>query len=331
MNNSSIDKTVFLFYKEYERDSFFRHDRYLKRVLRPIANRFRRSQTVSGFYIWYVNLVKALHKQGYRVELNNYRLARKNPTYPVGLVGYPIILEGWDLPNPALLGPGFFDHPQICPDLMQDPRFRLYVVTCQWMKDIFEPVYGPCVVDWYAGIDTDLWNDTKDEPKSVDFLIYDKIRWEREKYEPSLLNPIINELEQRNLSYHILRYGQYQHAEYRRALGFSKAMLFLCEHETQGLAYQEALASNVPILAWDNGFWLDPRRPGFDPNPVPATSVPYFSPECGERFRDFSGFIDALDTFVAKLPTYEPRCYVQQNLSLEGSARLYMKHYSSLM
>jgi hypothetical protein len=47
-------------------------------------------------------------------------------------------------------------------------------------------------------------------------------------------------------------------------------MLFLCEHETRGLAYQEALASNVPILAWDTGFWLDPRRPLYDPNPVPA-------------------------------------------------------------
>ena len=35
---------------------------------------------------------------------------------------------------------------------------------------------------------------------------------------------------------------------YRALLRRSKSMLFLCESETQGMAYQEALASNVPVL-----------------------------------------------------------------------------------
>ena len=36
-------------------------------------------------------------------------------------------------------------------------------------------------------------------------------------------------------------------------------MIFLCEHETQGIAYQQALSRNVPILAWDRGGdWQDP-------------------------------------------------------------------------
>ena len=37
-------------------------------------------------------------------------------------------------------------------------------------------------------------------------------------------------------------------------------MIFLVEHETQGIAYQEAMACDVPILAWDQGNWLDPKR-----------------------------------------------------------------------
>ena len=35
-------------------------------------------------------------------------------------------------------------------------------------------------------------------------------------------------------------------------------MVFLCEHENQDIAYQQALACGVPILAWDRGgYWQD--------------------------------------------------------------------------
>ena len=50
-------------------------------------------------------------------------------------------------------------------------------------------------------------------------------------------------------------------------------------------AYQEALASNLPVLAWDQGEWLDPARPRYSDAPVAATSVPYFSEACGLRFK----------------------------------------------
>lgn len=325
------DRTVLLFYKEFESDRFFRGDRYVKRVVRPVYNLVRRDQVVSGFYVWYSNLVTALRRQGYTVIVNRFGLAKRNAGYPVGIVGYPDILTEWTLPNPAVLGPGMYDHPGICPDLMTDRRFQLYIVTCKWMQDVFEPVYGPRCVQWYAGIDTDIWRDTRHFPKSVDFLIYDKIRWNRESYEESLLQPIVKALDKSGSSYHVLRYRHYRHEAYRDLLKRSKAMIFLCEHETQGLAYQEALASNVPILAWDNGFWLDPRRPQFDPNPVPATSVPYFSAECGERFRDIDEFFEAFDRFRTNLAKYEPRRYVEQALSLRGSAELYIRYYKSLI
>jgi hypothetical protein len=246
------------------------------------------------------------------------------------LVGYPSILDKWSLPNPAILGPGFYDHPNICPDLMKDPRFKHYIVTCDWMKSMFEAAYGPTCFQWYAGIDTNYWVDTRYHEKTVDVLIYDKIRWNREQYEPSLLIPVINTIERRGLSYQIVRYRQYKQAKYRKTLSRCRSMIFLCEHETQGLAYQEALASNVPILAWDNGFWLDPRRELYDPNPVPASSVPYFSPECGERFSGIDQFEHAFSLFWEKLATFEPRAYVERELSFAGSADRYLQGYAPL-
>jgi len=35
------------------------------------------------------------------------------------------------------------------------------------------------------------------------------------------------------------------------ALSRGRSMLFLCEHETQGLAYQQAIAAGLTILDWD--------------------------------------------------------------------------------
>jgi hypothetical protein len=104
-------------------------------------------------------------------------------------------------------------------------------------------------------------------------------------------------------------------------------MIFLCEHETQGMAYQEALASNVPVLAWDPGFWIDPLWEVLADSPVPSTSVPQFSELCGMTFRKAHNFSASFDEFYAKLDTFEPRRFVQQALSMSESAAVYRRYY----
>lgn len=323
---------VLLFYKEYAVDRWVPGDRHLTRALRPAYNLVRRDQVVSGFYVWFSNLVKGLEMLGVRVETNNRSLAVRYPRQPVGLVGYPIILDGWNLPNPALLGPGMYDHPGIKPALMDDSRYQRYIVTCDWMENMFAPQFGSDrLVRWYGGLDIEEWPDTSNRPKQVDVLVYDKIRWNREHYVPNLLEPALAQLRSRRLTYKVITYGRYKHQVYRRALSESRMMLFLCEHETQGMAYQEALASNLPVLAWDQGFWLDPIRPLYDPEPVPAGSVPFFSAECGERFRTIEEFEPALERFLERRHHYRPRHFVETQLSLRGSASQYLGHYRSLL
>jgi hypothetical protein len=223
-----------------------------------------------------------------------------------------------------------FDHPLDAPDLFDDPRFKLYLVTCDWMRNVFRPYYGHRCVSWYAGMDTSTWVDTQGQPKPIDVLVYDKIRWQRSTYERELLQPILSHLEKRGLRYEVIRYGQYHHRLYTKLLRVSQCMVFLCEHETQGLAYQEALASNVPIIAWDQGFWLDPKREHLGLAPIAATSVPYFSPECGERFGAIDAFAPTFEIFWAQIGAYTPRRFVERELTMTGSARLYAEQYFSL-
>ena len=321
------DKTVLLFFADVERDTFVRHDRHLRRLLRRYYHAFKQGQRVSGFGVAFMALKRALESQGYRVVVNDRALARRMPQYPVGIAGYPQILDGWDLPNPAVLGPGLLDHPRLAPQLMDDPRFRSYIVPSEWMRRVFDESYpGRCTL-WYAGIDPAQWPDLAAEPKDIDVLVYQKILWDRAEKEPAVVDPILAELRRRGLRIEVLRYGRYRLEDYRALLRRSRSMLFLCEHETQGLAYQEAMASNVPVLAWDQGLWLDPQRLRYDTEPVAASSVPYFAPQCGETFSGVDRFPQVLDTFLSRLDTYEPRRYVAENLSLESSARRYWEAY----
>ena len=92
-----------------------------------------------------------------------------------------------------------------------------------------------------------------------------------------------------------------------------------------------SMASNVPILAWDNGYWLDPLWERFSTRMIPASSVPFFSSECGERFADWAEFAPALERFLERVTLLAPRKYVCENLSMKKSAETYADYYFSLL
>jgi glycosyltransferase involved in cell wall biosynthesis len=326
----SPERDVLLFFEDHDRDTFVRNDRFVRRFIRKTYKAIRPGRAkLTGFEVWFRLLRTAMERAGMRVHVNDRRLARENPQFPIGICGSPFALDRWTLPNPAVLGPGMLDHPAVLPDLMKDPRFKRYVTTCDWNRDMFAGAYGDdrCV-SWYAGIDLEEWPDLSHDPKDVDVLIYDKVRWRRDHQERVLLQPIRDALNARGLRWEELRYGRYNYARYRDLLSRSRTMIFLCEHETQGMAYQEAMASNVPILAWDPGSWADPNAARYTLEPIPACSVPYFGPECGERFREPAEFEATLDRFWARRESYRPRTFVSEALSLEGSARLYREALS---
>ena len=324
------DRVVLLFFADVERDTLVPGDRHLRRAARRLKRAFRDGQKVSGFGVAVDRMVQALVLRGCRVVINDRPLARRNPTYPVALTGYPHLLDGWDLPNPAILGPGLLDHPGLRPELMSDRRFRWYLTVSPWTQALFETAWPGRTFLWFSGVDVAAWPETPSAQKDLDLLVYEKFLWDQQANRARLLQPILAELQRRGLRVHHVRYGQYDHAEYRALLARSRGLLFLCEHETQGMAYQEALASGVPILAWDQGEWLDPLRLRFGDAAIPASSVPWFSPECGERFRDLPGFAPALDAFLLRLDRYRPRAYAAENLSLERSADLYLEKYGPL-
>jgi glycosyltransferase involved in cell wall biosynthesis len=195
---------------------------------------------------------------------------------------------------------------------------------------MFEQGYPGRCRRWFAGVDAEAWPDRSTEPKDLDFLVYDKVLWDRDRQGEALVRPMLDGLGRRGLRYEVVRYGGYDHEVYRSLLGRARALLFLCDHETQGIAYQEAMASGLPVLAWDPGFWADPQWKDCYVTPPPASSVPFFSPSCGERFAELAAFEPALDRFLSRLQVYRPRDYVLDNLSPRRSGELYAEAYFAL-
>src|SRR6202012_2736107 len=99
------------------------------------------------------------------------------------IIGKPQVLFDRKWENPVLFGAGIYSHAVECPDLFTKyPNVKKILVPGEWMRKMFEPYYHDNVLAWPVGIDTDRWSPgIKEEPK-YDFLIYDKVRWEHDKY-----------------------------------------------------------------------------------------------------------------------------------------------------
>jgi glycosyltransferase involved in cell wall biosynthesis len=278
----------------------------------------------------FVNLCAGLDEIGVRYRVNDYRFAKANPNLPVGIVGKPHVVDAIPWKNPILFGASLMSHPLADPTLLARRPIRRILVPGAWMREMCAPYWGDKVHSWPVGIDTDTWYPKPSSTGRADVLLYDKVRWQRPKFERELINPIINLLNSRNIRVELIRYGQYRPRQFSELLSRCRAMIFLCEHETQGLAYQQAMSCDVPVLAWDRmGSWQDPE---YYPQRVdfsPVTSVPYWDSRCGERFTSASDFAAQFEIFWenAREARYNPRQFILENLTLARCARLYLQHW----
>ena len=299
----------------------------LRRHARHLVKTIQRKQTKSGFYTWFHMLRDALKGAGLDVRVNDFATAARFPDHPIGAAGYPSVLDKLaSLPNPRLVGPGFYASPLENTRLFDDPRNVFYIATCDWYADMFKPFYGDRLRRWFGGFDLDDFPDTRGAEKTYDVLIYDKIYFNRDAFYPATIASLLKHLEAQGLSSVVFRYGSYHYRDYIAALAASRSMAFFAHSETQGMAYQECLAMNVPICAWDEGVWQDPKAAELSHDPIPCTSVPYFDARCGERFKA-AGMIETWDRFWSRLGGYEPRAFVGEQLTLARSADAYLAAY----
>ena len=82
-------------------------------------------------------------------------------------------------------------------------------------------------------------------------LVYHKQRSEED------LSVVISFLESKNIEYEVLRYEHYSQDQFYSCLESCSRAIIVGRPETQGIAYQEMMSSNLPLLLWDVKEWYD--------------------------------------------------------------------------
>jgi FkbM family methyltransferase len=112
-------------------------------------------------------------------------------------------------------------------------------------------------------------------------------------------------------------------------------MLTLDAHESQGFGLEEAMSSGVPLLVMDAASMYDEMDNGVNatyehlrPNKLFATSVPYWSDECGIKITKQSELSDAIDKILITYDSFTPRDYIVRTLSDEVCMRRILDYFN---
>src|SRR5205823_2696201 len=103
------------------------------------------------------------------------------------------------------------------PTFCEEYPVAKYLQHSAWANDVYKPYFGSRCGIWPVGINTEEWSSVTFSSKTVDFLIYDKIRWEYDHLSQELLTPIRTLLTQRGKTFEEIRYGHYRPQDYRNA------------------------------------------------------------------------------------------------------------------
>jgi len=222
----------------------------------------------------------------------------------------------------AVVGPNLYITPRQIPTSIDLSRF-IYLHPSPWVVDLWREqgyVRSP-LFPWPTGIDVAAFPSSPLEKKHV--LIYFKERFPEElEYAKQLLTTL-------KIPYEVLVYGSYREEDYRRLLSAATYVLWIGRQESQGIALQEALATNTPILVWDVpslGHWQASKKSMAIFSPwenafTGATAAYYFDARCGLKFTAKAELESKLLQMETAYKSFSPRSYVTDTLSLEKQAR----------
>lgn len=205
-----------------------------------------------------------------------------------------------DLSN-CLLGPNIATLPIDNDILMRPDSYHKIIVPSEWVKNLYSRwIHKNKIFVWPVGIDTDLFHDYSNHHKQFDFLVYHKRRSDSE------LSRVLNFLESKNQSFTVMKYGNYSEEHFIDSIRNSKRGFIIGGTESQGIAIQEMLSCNLPLLVWDIKSWEDRGIL----NSCSATSIPYYDGRCGEFFFDVNELENTYSKFMAG--SFEPRNFVMK-------------------
>lgn len=219
-------------------------------------------------------------------------------------------LKNQELIKKAVIGPNICVLP-IDNQVVMQQEYKKLIVPSEWVKKLYSKwIKEEKMVVWPVGIDTQLFSDKSKENKDFDCLIYFKRRGIED------LNIIKEFLKNKGQTFNVIEYGKYNEQQFIDLISKSRYGIVIDNTESQGIAIQEMMSCNLPLLVWDVTTWND-RGAEFS---CEATSIPFWSDECGEKFINKEEIENCFNNFIKSIEKYNPRNFIIKNLSLEKQA-----------
>ena len=266
----------------------------------------------------YKNLRKGLENIG--VEVAKYPLSLPlESDYSVCLSDPdPWEAQGVDPSTLSLVGPNMWE----IPIESVAEKYTDFLVPSQWVKDLyltFDFMKDKNLHVWPVGIDTEEWKPVPAEEKVGDCLIYYKgITDHSAKEIPARL------CLDKGLSFGSLTYGNYAETALLDATKKCKFAILMTRTESQGIAVQQILSSGLPCFVFEKEKWDDRE----DDIECEASAVPYWDQRCGVKVRQGASeqeIYEAFTYFLENIESFDPRSFIEENLTLEASAQKFVE------
>jgi len=217
----------------------------------------------------------------------------------------------------VIIGPNICVLPIDSPIVLQQ-NYHKIITPCEWVYNKYKRWIPENKLEiWPVGINVELFRNAREDNKDYDCLIYKKNRSDEELFF------VMEMLTEFNQSFNVVQYGSYNEQMFLDSISKSRYCFMLDNTESQGIATQEILSSNLPMFVWDMEYW-DHRGEEFK---VPATSVPYWHDICGEKTTDKDNLKKLFSHFLSRQNDYNPRYYVEQNLSPKERVKELLSFY----
>jgi len=190
--------------------------------------------------------------------------------------------------------------------------------------------YDMPLVVWPAGVDTDFFAPTtaSSTPETLSqsesltqdsnrpyALLYTKGRAQTD------IDAIISFLNKNEIPFKHFAYGSYIEKDFKNAITEARFGIVVTSSESQGLAIEEMLSMNLPLVVFDIAQWNQTAWDQLDLHGFPATSVPYWDERCGLRSTDLAICKNQIVQMNTEYMHYEPRVFILEELNLAKQAK----------
>jgi hypothetical protein len=260
-----------------------------------------------------------------------------NPKYPWNLSDTIIVLAGVRTLRQAielkkkgrikklLAGPNIVEFSSDENSILASDAIDLVITPSQFVSELYiedNMKLRDKIFTWPAGVDTSFWcpGPTKNY-NSNQILIFDK---RLTSDNPDRIRPYVDYLIKSGWSVNIIvRCGDrgYTHIEYRELLRNASLMIgFTIGSESQGIAWSEAWAMDVPTLIFRNTTNILRGRK------YNCSTAPYLNNDNGLFFDNFADFKSKFEYWISRRDEFNPRAWLVNNLSDEVCAsKLYSR------